>query len=161
MINTYIDNNKIVSYISILVTSCACTPTDLLLHVKAMVLNSTIIYEHAFIEIVLYILFQNQLFLSKHYFFQEYHERFKQFGSRSGSTLWIQMFANHMCLAARECMLFLLIILLCYTLHSKNCVRVSVRLSICTSIRPSVRPSAYRFHSLLGAFFNQLSSNLV
>ena len=61
---------------------------------------------------------------------------------------------------------------LCYTLHSKNCVRVSVRssscpsvrlsvcMSVCMSVRPSVRPSAHRFHSLLGAFFNQFSSNL-
>ena len=47
----------------------------------------------------------------------------------------------------------------------KNCVQVSVRpsirLSVCPSVHPSVRPSALGFHSLLGAFFNQFSSNLV
>ena len=31
----------------------------------------------------------------------------------------------------------------------------------CLSIRPSVRPSVHRFYSLLGAFFNQFSSNLI
>ena len=36
----------------------------------------------------------------------------------------------------------------CFTIHSKNCVRVSVRLSV----RTSIRPSAHRFHSLLGTF---------
>ena len=37
---------------------------------------------------------------------------------------------------------------LCYTLHTKNCVWVSLHLYV------------HRFHSLLGAFFNQFSSNL-
>ena len=46
---------------------------------------------------------------------------------------------------------------LCYTLHSKNCIRMSVRLSIPLS----VRPSAHHLHSHLGAFFNQFSSNLL
>ena len=54
---------------------------------------------------------------------------------------------------------------LCYTLHSKNYVWVSVCLYICPSVGPpacpSVRPSAHRFHYLLGAFFNQFSSNLI
>ena len=47
--------------------------------------------------------------------------------------------------------------LTCYSLHSKNRVRVSVR----PTVRPSVRLSAHHFHSLLGAFFNQFSLNLV
>ena len=37
----------------------------------------------------------------------------------------------------------------------------SVCLSVCLSVCPSVRPSVHRFHSLLGAFFNQFSSNLL
>ena len=45
---------------------------------------------------------------------------------------------------------------LCYTLHPKNCVK-SIHPSVCTS----VRPSAHHFHSLLGAFFNQFSSNFL
>ena len=32
---------------------------------------------------------------------------------------------------------------------------------VCTSVCMSVRPSAHCFHWLLGAFFNQFSSNLV
>ena len=53
--------------------------------------------------------------------------------------------------------------------HSKDCVRVSVhpsvrlfvRMSVCPSVRLYVRPSGQRFHSLLGAFFNKFSSNLL
>ena len=36
-----------------------------------------------------------------------------------------------------------------------------VRPSVCLSVRLYVRPSAYHFHSLLGAFFNQFSSKLL
>ena len=53
--------------------------------------------------------------------------------------------------------------LLCYTLHSKNCFRVSVLQSVCLTVCLSVCPSVCQcsFHSLLGAFFNQFSSNLL
>ena len=33
--------------------------------------------------------------------------------------------------------------------------------SVCPSVPPSVCPSAHGFHSLLGAFYNQFSSNLL
>ena len=39
--------------------------------------------------------------------------------------------------------------------------RPSVSLSVCPSVRPSILPSGHGFHSLLGAFFNQFSSNLL
>ena len=60
---------------------------------------------------------------------------------------------------------------LCYTLHSKNCVRVSVRssscpsvrLSVCMSVCMSVRPFVRQpivFTLCWEHFFNQFSSNL-
>ena len=47
---------------------------------------------------------------------------------------------------------------LCYTLHSKNCVRVPVVPSVCLSVRPSVSAS---FSLSAGSIFNQFSSNLL
>ena len=49
---------------------------------------------------------------------------------------------------------------LCYT-HLFKKLRSSVRPPVHASVRPSVCPSAHRFHSQLGAFFNQFCSNLL
>ena len=52
-----------------------------------------------------------------------------------------------------------------YVIPSIQKIAFNVRLFVCLSVRLSVclyvRPSANRFHSLLGAFFNQFSLNLL